>query len=101
MAIIETGTNNSTFAATTASAELIPDRFGNRTVFAISNQTSGATVTITKGSTPAVAGSGIVLFYGQSYVESNDSGFQCWQGSIQVVASAAANVSVSETLILG
>lgn len=67
-----------------------------RTAFAIIALTAGVTVTIAKGDVAAVANNGIVLAANQSYVESTSQEFLCWQGAIQVVASGAGSVALSE-----
>ena len=69
-----------------------------RTQLIITNTSAAAVVTITKGMNAAIAGEGIRLSPGSSYLESTDSGFLCWQDEIQAVADAAGTVSVVETL---
>ena len=69
-----------------------------RTQLIITNTSAAAVVTITKGMNAAVAGEGIRLSPGSSYLESTDSGFLCWQEEVQVVADAAGTIAVVETL---
>ena len=69
-----------------------------RTQLIITNTSAAAVVTITKGMNAAVAGEGIRLSPGSSYLESTDSGFLCWQEELQVVADAAGTIAVVETL---
>lgn len=69
-----------------------------RTQLVITNTSAAAVVTLTKGMNAAIAGEGIRLSPGSSYLESTDSGFMCWQDEIQVVADAAGTVAVVETL---
>jgi len=69
-----------------------------RTSFIITN-TSGAGVaaTIHKGVDAAVANQGVVLQQNGIYGESDNDGFRCWKGEIQVIGSAAGSVAFSET----
>jgi hypothetical protein len=89
---------NTAFTATTSSKELRPQVIGQvrRTQLIITNIGAG-TLTVTKGDVPAVANNGIILSQNQAYIESDDGGFRCWQGSIQCVASGSLNVTVVET----
>lgn len=64
----------------------------------ITNTSAAAVATISKGIAAAVAGAGIRLPPNGSYLESTDSGFQCWQDEIQVIADAAGTVAVVETI---
>lgn len=93
------GSSNRSVAITTTSSELAPQVIGavRRTQIIITN-TSGTTLTVNKNDTQAaVAGTGILLSQNQSYIESDDGGFRCWQGAWQAVGSANSTVSVVET----
>jgi len=70
-----------------------------RTQLIITNTSTAAIVTLCKGDDQlAIAGAGIRLPPNGSYLESTDSGFQCWQGEIQAVADAAGTIAVVEQL---
>jgi hypothetical protein len=87
-----------TATVTTTSTELTPSRLGlsRRTQLIVTN-TSPTTLTLYKGASAAVAGRGILLSQNQTYIESDDSGFKCWQGAIWAVASASSTVTMVET----
>lgn len=70
-----------------------------RVQLVIGNTSAAATVTLVLGPNPAVAGAGIRLSPGGQYLESTDSGFQCWNYEVQVIADAAGTVSVVERLV--
>lgn len=91
-------TANIAVSLTTASSRVLASRDGTgmkRTQFIITNL-SATTVTIAKGENSATANQGIILSQGQAYIESTDGGFECWQGEIQGVGSAASTLSVVE-----
>lgn len=87
-----------TISGTTARACLAVMIGYKRTQLIITNTSAAAVATITKGDQAAVAGAGIRLPPNGSYLESTDSGFNCWQGEVQVIADAAGTVAVVETL---
>jgi len=92
-------TRNASVAVTTTSVKICdaaPPGL-ERVQIVITNVDTSDVVTITKGDTPAVALAGIILNPNVAYLESNDSGFQCWQGQIQGVSSATGNIAVVET----
>lgn len=87
-------TRNELVPVTTISATLCADVSATaegRKSFLIRNMSTDATdiLTIVMGNQPAVANKGIPLRQFESYGESNDSGFQCWQGQIQIISAAA------------
>lgn len=92
------GSNPRTVSVNVTSVELTPSRLAKnrRKQLIVTNLTAGVTVTITKGDGDAVANNGIVLSQNQSYIEATDSGFACYQGPYQVVASGAGTVAISE-----
>lgn len=94
------GSQPHTAAVTTSEAELVPSRLGKtrRTQLIIQN-TSPTVVTITKGDDPAVANVGIRLTQNQTFIESDDAGFLCWQGAVHVVGSGASTVVWNETVL--
>jgi hypothetical protein len=69
-----------------------------RVVFALANtSTGGQTITVCPGHPAAVANKGIVLAPGDKWVESTGEGFECFQGPVQAIASAAAGqISIFE-----
>jgi len=67
-----------------------------RTMLCITNTSPASIITVSKGDNPAVADQGIRLLPNGSYVESSDSGFMCWQGSIQGIADVAGTVAIVE-----
>jgi hypothetical protein len=69
-----------------------------RSQLIITNTSTVAVLTISKGANAAVAGYGIRIPPNGAYFESTDSGFQCWQDEIQVVADAAGSCAVVEQL---
>lgn len=90
-------TRNDTVSVGTASVNVLQTT-KNRTMFAVAN-TSGAgqVITLHIGFGVAVAGQGIVLSAGQTYIEANGEGFICYQGVMTAIASAAGGtVSVVE-----
>lgn len=54
----------------------------------INTSTGGQLITLNLGKV-AVSGAGIVLSPGQSWVDSNSEGYECYQGPIQAIASGA------------
>lgn len=86
-------TRNETVAVTTSSTTVALDVSAStgRKSFVIRNMSTDATdiITIVMGNQPAVANKGVVLRQYESYGESNDSGFMCWQGQIQAISAAA------------
>jgi hypothetical protein len=64
----------------------------------ITNTSTTAVITISKGIVAAVAGSGIRIPPNGAYFESTDSGFMCWQDEIQVVSDVAGSCAVVEQL---
>jgi len=61
-----------------------------RTVYSVVNSsTGGQIITLNLGFAPAVAGAGISLSPGQAWIDSNGEGYQCFQGVITAISSAA------------
>lgn len=83
----------------TSSTTVLPTRLGKprRTQFIITNL-SPTTVYVTKGDAPAVSGTGVPLQQNQSWTESDDGGFKCFQGAVQALGSGASTVSIVETI---
>ena len=92
------GTRNTATAVSGTSTEVLPARWGKRSAFSITCVTAGVRISIFKGEDPAVLDQGLTKQTFDPFVESTDAGFQCWQGPIQVIASGAGSVAVSETL---
>lgn len=82
------------------SQTILPNaELSGRKLFSIRNSSTGAQViTIYPANNRSVTAlSGIVLSVGQTYVESNSEGFECWQGQVQAIASAiGGQVSIFE-----
>jgi hypothetical protein len=93
------GTQNTTFTTSATSAQCLPARSGNlrRTQLIITSLTAGVTTTLAKGSVPAIANSGIILTQNGVWSEATDGGYICWQGEVQVVASAPGSISIVES----
>lgn len=91
-------TRNSSVSVSTTSTEALSTYNVKRKMFAITNTSTTAVITIAKGDVAAVAGAGIRLQPNGTYFESNDQGFVCWQGAIQVVADASGTIGVTETI---
>lgn len=88
---------NSSMSTSMTSAEAITKYAYKRSQFVITNTSVAAVVTISKGDVAVVAGAGIVLQPKQSYLESTDSGFECWQGAVQAVSDVAGTIAIVET----
>lgn len=92
-------------SVTTSDTVVLPSRLGKprRTVLVITNL-SPTTIYLSKGDAAAVSGTGIALQQNQTWSESDDGGFDCFQGAIHALGSSGtSSVAVMETipLILG
>jgi hypothetical protein len=58
-----------------------------RTQLIIINTSASTTITLFKGDQAATQNMGIILKPAQALIESNDSGFLCWQGAMQAIGS--------------
>ena len=55
------------------------------------------TITVTLGNTPSVANAGIVLKQNESFVDTVDSGYTPWQGSVTAIcATATGSLAIFE-----
>jgi hypothetical protein len=90
---------NSSASVSATSTQVLPAVSGSlvRSQLIITNTSAAAVVTIAKGEISATAGAGIRITPGSSYLESTDSGFRCWQGSVQAVADAAGTVAIVQS----
>jgi hypothetical protein len=89
---------NRSASITTTSSQICAETIGKvKRVQLIITNISPTTVTINKGDAAAIANQGIILSQNQTYIESDDGGFSCWQGAIQAIASANSNLSIVET----
>jgi len=88
--------NDTVTVAATPTLIAMPRR--KRTTIYITNNGTTA-VTIVKDNLPVVSGSGLIIApNGGTWVETNETGFTCWQGLIHgIVAAGTAAVSISET----
>lgn len=89
-------TTNKTVAVSTSSVPVLDLRTTRRKRFTIINTSATAVITIAYGDTPAVQNAGEVLQPGGYTNQSDDAGFDCWQGPVQVVASDVGSVAVVE-----
>jgi len=83
------------------SVTVLPARTGNlrRSQIVITNLTVGASMTVLKNDSAATATLGIPISTKQSYIESDDGGFTCHQGAIQVYSDIASSIAVTESLV--
>lgn len=96
----EGSSNRSVAVTNTASTQVANETLTavRRTQLIIQNTSTAQTITVTKGDQPAVAGAGIVLVSGQTFIEADDGGFRCWQGAVQAIsATGAGTLSITET----
>ena len=93
---METYVRNEAIAVTATSGEIAQTFVGRggRVNIVIKNISPNAAdiISISLGSTLAVAGTGIVLRQNDVWGDSNDSGYQCWQDKIQAVCATANGV---------
>lgn len=80
----------------TTSAQILNLATQRRTSFVITNTSATAVVSLNFGEGAAVANTGVVLQPTQSYGQSDDSAFSCYQGKIQAIASGSGTVAISE-----
>jgi hypothetical protein len=71
-----------------------------RKQWSIQNTSAAAVVSIRRGDSEATAGEGLNLLPNGVTSESNDNGYKCWQGPIQIVSDVAGTVAVSEVFII-
>ena len=86
---------NESLAVSTTSIELAPER--TRTMFMVRNNSNADAdvLTIHVGSLPAVAGVGIILKRGESFVDSDEgAGYKCFQGAYTIICATANGVAV-------
>lgn len=58
---------------------------------------NGNRVSVLLGNNPAVANTGIILEDGESFSDTSEQVYECWQGPIQAISSAvAATLSIFE-----
>ena len=91
------GTRNESLAVGTTSLEVADDllgRSGGRISIFIRNVSLNAVdiITLTLGTPASVPGAGFVLKPGDFFLDSNDSGYKCWQGTIQGACVTANGV---------
>lgn len=88
---------NSSVAVTSTSQRVLLANHKRKVIY-ISALSAGVTITIAKGEIAAVPNEGIILSQGQTWFEGDGSGFQCWKGEIQVVASGNGTIAISEMI---
>jgi len=92
---------NNAYTIGTSSTEVLQSLNGTRfkrSQLILVNTSAALNITVMKGSNPVVASTGILLLPGGTYIEGTDGGFNCWQGSIQAISTAAGStLSVIET----
>jgi len=86
-------TRNESVAVGTSNVNLCQASFLStpRKTLVIRNVSTDATseITIVLGNAVATAGSGIVLRQFDTYVESTDAGYECWQGPVNTICNNA------------
>lgn len=93
-------TQHSTQASDTISGtskQILNDRFGKRTTMVVTNTSSSAVAWLALGVAPAVVGEGIKLLPNAYFLDSNTTGYLCWNGAVQIVADDSGTVSLHET----
>ena len=98
MRVIQVGTQNTSFVTGATSAQAVSDDRGGQLVrssFVITNTSAAAVITVNKGDVAAVQGEGIRLNPSEKYGESTDSGFECWQGAVQIISDVAGTIGLS------
>jgi len=53
---------------------------------------NGNRASITMGMSSAIANTGIILEDGESYSDTTDAGYECYQGMVNAIGSAAGTV---------
>lgn len=92
------GARNALITAITTTSQIAsPELTQERKVISIRNSSTGTQeITVSLG-VVAVAGVGQVLLPGDTWIDSNSEGYKCYQGTINVISSAAAaQVSIIE-----
>lgn len=89
-------TNNSKETIGTTSKRVIPA--SKRDVLVLRNSSTAAQkITVVMGNKSAVADEGIVLSPGQTWIDSTNAGYKCWEGEVQAISDiAGATLSISE-----
>lgn len=78
---------NESITVGASNTEIAPAR--KRKVIYIRNTHATNTLTVVFGSQSATAGAGIVLKPNEYLYDSNNAGYECWQGTILGIADAA------------
>lgn len=94
-------TRNESVSVGTSSVVVSTARQGGeeRKALVIRNSSPNAAdiITLNLGANQATAGAGIILRQNDTYTESTDGGFRCWQGTITgICATANGTLSVFE-----
>lgn len=92
-------TRNENVAVTTASSQVcIPRNNANKRIVLLIRNISGngTRITLSLSNFPAVANVGIVLEDGESLTDTSDISYECWQGPIQAIGSAAGTLTIFE-----
>lgn len=64
-----------------------------RKVLSLRNSsTGGQVITLQIGEIAAVLNEGVVLSPGQAWTENTSEGYECWDGSVQAISTAAGGV---------
>lgn len=91
---------NSTITLAATSSKIAEEIFrpSDRKQIIITNTDAAATITISKGSKDAVLNQGIILSPNATYLESSDTGFQCWQGEFTAISTGNTTISIVEVI---
>lgn len=85
---------NEILAVGVTSVQVMPQRLSmnKRKVILVRNTSDDATkiITVNLGANPAVASKGIVLRQNESFMDSSETGYECFQGIITAICAAAA-----------
>jgi len=85
------GSRNAQVAVGITSSNIMKPK--SRQVLSLRNSsTAGQVITVQLGEQIAVLNEGIVLSPGQAWVENSSEGFECWDGSVQVISNVAGAI---------
>jgi len=96
-------TNNSNITVGTTAVNISPRKTvsARRSISIRNSSTGGQVLSVCFSDTEnAVANNGFVLSAGQAVIDSSSEGYECWQGNVSVISSAAGAVcSIFERVV--